>query len=647
MPTYRRTSVSNNNSYKRQSVTTNNASQKRLVVVIAVVIAFFLFLGIDSLIYMNKFYSGVTISGVDVSGKTKEEAASTLQETFDSQLSSKSLYLFTNSEDFDSINIENYLSEQDRIAEQISATEAESGRKIYITSAGEIGAKYDYTDAVNTAIEKGKSANVFERIALKLFGDNTELKLELGEGLDELYTKIASNTGEAHVDWNIEVVDGVAKTTEGHDGTAINRDKFSSTIASTLQYGTQTAEKLLFEPEYDPILIDETKASELAEKVNDDIKNGVTFEFRGSSINCERSAVGDWITTEISGDNFADAYISPKIDTKSATEGISRLIVDNTEATAAEVKIAKDDSGEIKIHPTGDVVVPKLDEAISTLENELFQTKSENKNISVQESDKKDNFTVQEALYAGIIREISSYTTTYTSSASTANRNHNIHLVSDYITNSIISSDGGVFSFDDAAGPCTENEGFLQASAISEDEVVQEVAGGICQVATTVFNCAYLAGLPIVERHPHSLRMLSYPAGRDAAVSVPELDLKFENDSTSDMLLVATYDETSVTITLFGKMGERYVETDTGDYKEAEKYKTKFEENQSLAKGEWNIKTVGTNGTSITIQRKVYLEDGSLVYNDVFDSTYSSITQVIQYGPGTDTSQINTNNSTQ
>jgi vancomycin resistance protein YoaR len=44
------------------------------------------------------------------------------------------------------------------------------------------------------------------------------------------------------------------------------------------------------------------------------------------------------------------------------------------------------------------------------------------------------------------------------------------------------------------------------------------VGGGICQVSTTLFNAVFLAGLPIVERSPHSFFIDHYPIGRDATV---------------------------------------------------------------------------------------------------------------------------------
>src|SRR5579884_2152033 len=66
---------------------------------------------------------------------------------------------------------------------------------------------------------------------------------------------------------------------------------------------------------------------------------------------------------------------------------------------------------------------------------------------------------------------------------------------------------GGIFSFNQAVGPTTLKAGFRIGYGItmSDDkpETVPSVAGGICQVATTVFQAAFWAGFPFVERHYH------------------------------------------------------------------------------------------------------------------------------------------------
>ncbi len=629
---------------RRKSVADKQVNSKsihlRLALALIAIVAFFSAMGIDYLLNMNKFYPGVKINNIDVSGMTKEQANDTLRSSLEDTLNSKVLYIFTDEESYNNINVEDYLNQQDLIAEQISALQAQDNTKVFTTSASSVGASYDYASAIDRAFIVGKSASPIERIMTRIFGSNSDISLVLGDGADELYSSVSSTTGEKHVDYNVSVVDGYASVTEGKAGSQINRSNFTQTIATTLKESNNPTSKLLFRAEYDPVLIDESKAQALADTINSTIKDGASFSFRDEKIDVDTNTLGSWISTEISGDTPDTSQIKGVINSSVAIPQLSTILLDNLETTNVSVTMTKDESN-ILIHPNEDVIVPKLDDAILDLQTHLFNTESQEKaTIAISESDQKDNFDLQTAIYSGLVRKIASYTTTYTSSYSTINRNHNIHLVSDYITNTIIPASGGTFSFSDAAGPCTANEGFLEASAISSDEVVQEVAGGICQVATTVFNAAYDAGLPIVERYPHSLRMTSYPDGRDAAVYVPDVDLKFQNDSASDLLLTATYTDTSVTVSLYGSMEEREVVSETSAYEVGKKYTTKYVENSSLASGSWSVKTVGVDGSKITVERKVYNASGTLLYDNYITSTYSPVNEVIQYGSGTDLSEL-------
>ena len=87
------------------------------------------------------------------------------------------------------------------------------------------------------------------------------------------------------------------------------------------------------------------------------------------------------------------------------------------------------------------------------------------------------------------------------------------------------------FSLNHAIGERTIERGFRSAPVIIGNEYAEEVGGGTSQVATTVFNAAWEAGLRITERHPHSLYISRYQLGRDATVYWPSLDLKFVNDT--------------------------------------------------------------------------------------------------------------------
>ena len=125
---------------------------------------------------------------------------------------------------------------------------------------------------------------------------------------------------------------------------------------------------------------------------------------------------------------------------------------------------------------------------------------------------------------------------------------------------------GATFSFLEALGPITKEEGYLEGLTIQGDATVPGIGGGVCQVSTTLFRAAFYAGLPIVERHQHVYRVSYYeqdgsPVGFDAAVYDPGVDFRFRNDTSSPLLLDVSIDSASATLVfrLFGESTGREV----------------------------------------------------------------------------------------
>ena len=617
------------------------ALDKRVLIAAIVIIVLLLWLAIDSISFAGKCYAGVKIGNVDVSGLNKTEARDKLVGEYDKNLYGKTVYIFTEQEAYDKVDLVDYFSQQDQIAEQISTLEEASDAHIFQTNAADVGAYYNYDGAIEAALKPGHNLNIFTRLGSRLFGTHFDLEIETGDGLDALYSKVANATGEPHVDFNIEVNDGQVNIVSGHAGKAVNREKFSQGLSDTLSINSTEAQKVLFSVEDDPVIIDEAKATEAKTRVEAAIEAGANFKFDEIEFMASKSDLGDWISTSV---NKEAETLDVDFDTNKAKQGISKLTSNSIGVSDTSVSISKSDSGDLVVNPDGEVRVPDLQGATEKLRQNKLASPRLDDVIDIDISEQKDNFSFDQALEVGLITQISSYTTEFTNTSSTANRNHNIGLVSDTISNTIVSKDNGSFSFNNTSGPTDAEHGYLDAGTQVEGEIVQEAGGGICQVATTVFNAVYEGGFPVTERHPHSLRNLSYPAGRDAAVYVGDdeysLDLIWENDSTSDVVLKSWHDETSVTVAIYGSMAPRVVESIEGDFEEGEKHSTVFKEDDSLAKGEYNTKTVGTDGSQISVRRKVYDRSGNLLHDDNFVSVYSKVDEVIAVGPGTDTSQI-------
>lgn len=147
---------------------------------------------------------------------------------------------------------------------------------------------------------------------------------------------------------------------------------------------------------------------------------------------------------------------------------------------------------------------------------------------------------------------------------SIAERIYNITLAASKINGSLIPP-GETFSFNKALGDVSSFTGFKQAYVIENGRTVLGDGGGVCQVSTTFFRAILDSGLPVTERTAHAYRVGYYeqdsPAGIDATIFVPSVDLKFKNDTSNHILVQTSIDpeELRLTVYLYGTKDGRVV----------------------------------------------------------------------------------------
>lgn len=110
----------------------------------------------------------------------------------------------------------------------------------------------------------------------------------------------------------------------------------------------------------------------------------------------------------------------------------------------------------------------------------------------------------------------------------TKRQRHNIELAAKALNGQVIAPQQ-VFSFHRAIGSTSADRGYVKAAAYQDGELVPEFGGGVCQVSSTLYNCALLANCKIIERTRHVWRVRSVPPGLDAAVASGVHDLRFQN----------------------------------------------------------------------------------------------------------------------
>jgi vancomycin resistance protein VanW len=117
----------------------------------------------------------------------------------------------------------------------------------------------------------------------------------------------------------------------------------------------------------------------------------------------------------------------------------------------------------------------------------------------------------------------------------------------------VIIAPGETFSFNERVGARDTGKGYRAAPIITASGLLQDIpGGGICQLASTIYNAGLLAGMQVVERHPHSRTVGHVPPGRDATIASWRKDLKLKNPHPYPLQLRIALNQNRLTTSLYG-----------------------------------------------------------------------------------------------
>jgi len=211
-----------------------------------------------------------------------------------------------------------------------------------------------------------------------------------------------------------------------------------------------------------------------------------------------------------------------------------------------------------------------------------------------------------------------------------------VHLMADFIDGTIIKP-GATFSFNQVVGPRTADRGFLLGQEIIGSLTLPSIGGGVCQTATTLFNDAFEAGLPIVARINHNYYLDHYPLGRDATVSWGGPDLVFRNDLSHGILIKASYTDATLTFTFYSTPQGRTVTSSTSAQTNWTNPTTAYAYDPSgrivPPGGVQLVAGSGEKGFDVSVYRTV-TENGYQLRKDQFFSRYVPVGDTEVYGAG-------------
>ena len=227
---------------------------------------------------------------------------------------------------------------------------------------------------------------------------------------------------------------------------------------------------------------------------------------------------------------------------------------------------------------------------------------------------------------------IGTYNTSY--SANAAGRNENLRVGCANIDGTVIAP-GDVFSMNVGLGPQTYANGYKDAGVYVNGKVEQGVAGGVCQVTSTLYNAVILAELEVVERYPHSMTVGYVPLGRAAAVAGDYKDLKFKNNTEYPVYLEAYARDGKVVCNLYGHEihdAGRKVDFEMVFEGTIPKPAEKITKDSSKPEGYRQVTYNGKTGSKVSTY-KIVTENGKQISKDWFSSsTYRATADEVTVG---------------
>jgi vancomycin resistance protein YoaR len=107
-------------------------------------------------------------------------------------------------------------------------------------------------------------------------------------------------------------------------------------------------------------------------------------------------------------------------------------------------------------------------------------------------------------------------------------RTQNIRLAASALDGTVLEP-AQVLSFNRRVGERTLSRGYQPAPVILHEARDVQVGGGVCQLASTLFDASLIAGLRATERHRHSYPIDYIPLAQDATIVWGAKDLKILN----------------------------------------------------------------------------------------------------------------------
>ena len=215
---------------------------------------------------------------------------------------------------------------------------------------------------------------------------------------------------------------------------------------------------------------------------------------------------------------------------------------------------------------------------------------------------------------------VSSFSTSYNNSD--LNRNENLKVAAEKITRMVLPDE--VFYLSNQLEPFTEAEGYKNAGTIVNGKIEDSLGGGICQVASTLYNAVLLTDLEVVYRQNHSLAVSYVPLGRDATYNTGTIDFEFKNNSGHPIFIEGYCENNEVVVNIYGHKNlksDYTIKFESVVTEQIPAPATKYEEDPTLDEGKEVVEVRALDGKRVSLY-KLYYQGDQLVDKVLVNTSY-------------------------
>ncbi len=230
---------------------------------------------------------------------------------------------------------------------------------------------------------------------------------------------------------------------------------------------------------------------------------------------------------------------------------------------------------------------------------------------------------------------LSVFTTKY--DAGNINRSTNLRLAASAINGTVLMP-GEVFSYNKVVGERTAAKGYKAAHGFSGGKVVDMIGGGICQIASTLYDAAVYANLEIVERTNHVFDPSYVVAGKDATVVYGAIDFKFKNTRNYPIMIKGYASNGIAKMEIYGiKEDVEYEVEIVSNILSYIPYSVVYEDDNSLAAGQEVVSQYGMQGMTSSTYKILKLNGAEVSRTLLSKDTYKAMNKIIRRGPESST----------